>query len=299
MGLGRCVLLAGACSAGLVLGGCVAQPGNYGAAGGYAAPGYAAPGQPGDGAPGYGYGYPGAGAQGYGYAAGPAPGQPYVGPDGLTYVDGVPVGAADGEQVGYVYVGGLGGWGYYDHDRRWHGAPDGLRDRLERSHPGGRGLPPDAYNRRFDRPAPGRGGVERTSFGQPGEHGPAPGRGFFPGGNPGSPGAPGAPGQVFRGQGPGEVRAPGPGPSGGGAEQANPGQPGERGPGPGRGFFPGGGPGGPGGPGAPGQVFRGQGPGEVRPPGPEGQRPVVQARPPAPRPAPPPPPRCAPGQARC
>ena len=182
--VGRRACLVAACSGAALLAGCVSQPGGYGTAGGgYAAPGYAAQGYAtqgygtqgyatqGYGTQGYapqaqpgvaGYGYPGD-AQGYGspaggYVAGPPPGQPYVGPDGLTYVDGVPVDEIGGEQVPLVFVVEQGGWGYYDRGRGWHGARPELRERLERSHPEGRGLPP---------PGGGRGPFGRRDAGGP------------------------------------------------------------------------------------------------------------------------------------
>lgn len=114
------------------------DPADGGQAGGYAPP------QP---PPVYGY-------LGGGSPADPGPGQPIVGPDGLTYVDGVPIGLLEGEAVPLLFVGEQGGWGYYDRGRQWHDAPPDVRDRLERSHPGGRGLPPvGVARRRSDRPA--------------------------------------------------------------------------------------------------------------------------------------------------
>jgi hypothetical protein len=307
---GRRVLLAGACLGGLLLAGCVSSSGSdYGAAGGgYPAPGYAVQGQPGVAAPGYGYpggtgqgyGYPPAEAPGYGYAAGPPQGQSYVGPDGLSYVDSVPVGVVEGEQVPFVFVGGLGGWGYYDRERRWRGAPPEVRERLEQSHPGGRGLPPPyAERQHFERqdrarpedrpflgdrpggpdrggPGPGREGdrsqVERRALDRPVDRG--PGLGFQPGG-----GRPeGGPDRFRPGGEPGRAGMENAGRPGGG-EQA-----GRR-----EGMF--------GGPGGQGQGRPGPGA-----PGPGGQPQGGQGRPatPPPKPAPPPAPRgCPPGQARC
>lgn len=328
---GRCVLLAGACSGVLLLGGCVpSSDGDSGAAGyGYS------------GVAGQGYGYPAAGgAQGYpgveapGYGSGPPPGGPYAGPDGLSYVEGVPVGAFEGEQVPLVFVGGLGGWGYYDRERGWHGAPPELRERLERAHPGGRGLPPpEAYRSRFDRADPDRaagrpfvrdglGGPEHRVGDEPGT-GPERERVFRGGVERGGPDRPAdrGPGFGFGPPGGGLERGrPGGGrPDGRGADRfrSGAGEPGRFGPGEGR---PGMGeqaagrrdgvPGGLAGQAHPGAVqgFGNQGPGGQGPgrpglggPGPEGPRPGSQGRPVAPpRPAPSPPPRaCAPGQARC
>ena len=131
------------------------------------------------------------------YEPGPPPGQAYVGPDGLTYVDGYPVDVIDNQQVELVFVPTLGGWGYYDGGRRWRGAPPDMRDRLDRYHPRGEGLPPPG---RFDRgPGPGRG------------PGPAMGgRPGFGGGPPGGPAHPGYPGPGYPGPG---RRNPGPGPA--------------------------------------------------------------------------------------
>ncbi len=100
-------------------------------------------------------------APGYAAYPPPAPGQPYVGPDGLTYVDGYPVTEYDGAPVPFVFLPELG-WGYYDNGHRWHGAPPELRDRLERAHPGGRGLPPARPGPAAapPRPAPAQGRQE-------------------------------------------------------------------------------------------------------------------------------------------
>ncbi len=125
-------------AAGLALSGCVAVP-------------------PGAAPPGY-YPAPVAAAPAYPYQAGPAPGQPYVGPDGMTYVDGYPVELIDGAQVSLAFDPALGGWGYYDRGRRWRPAPPELRGRLEQFHPGGRGLPPPGVMRAGGRPGPARPG---------------------------------------------------------------------------------------------------------------------------------------------
>jgi hypothetical protein len=109
------------CSAGLLLGGCVVQqpqpaiPFSFGA---YSAPGYSFA----------GYDDPG--------------GQLFVGPDGLTYVNGEPVTMLDGEPLPIFYDPGLGGWGYFDQGHHFHHTPPEMRDRLNRFHPEGRGLPP-------------------------------------------------------------------------------------------------------------------------------------------------------------
>ena len=80
-------------------------------------------------------------APGYPAPAYPAPpGQPYLGPDGLTYVNGAPVYYAYGSYLPLVFIAGLG-WGYYGPDHRWFGAPVPLRARLDHFYPDGRGFP--------------------------------------------------------------------------------------------------------------------------------------------------------------
>ncbi|HEY3849214.1 MAG TPA: hypothetical protein VGL95_19100, partial [Acetobacteraceae bacterium] len=61
------------------------------------------------------------------------------GVDGVTYVGGVPEAVIDGEPE-FLYYGGDAGWGYYDHDHRWRGAPDRFRRHLDRFHADGHGL---------------------------------------------------------------------------------------------------------------------------------------------------------------
>ncbi len=137
-----------------------------------------------------------------GPVAAPAPsGQAYVGEDGLTYVDGYPVDTVDGEQVYVVFVPALG-WGFYDRAGGFHRASPVVVARLERSHPGGRGLPPGGP----------RGAV--ASGGRPGPGG-RPMAGAPPGGRPGfapsfAPGfAQGAPaGRPLPGQAPGRPGGP-------------------------------------------------------------------------------------------
>lgn len=184
-------------SAGLLLSGCVPPPQPYGNP---YAPAYAQP-------------------QG-------GPGQPYVGPDGLTYVDGYPVDTIDGYQAAYVFVPALGGWGYYDGGHHWRGAPPGMRERLERFHPGGRGIPPGEFHG-GGRPGPGYGGggFQGRPGGYPdrqggfqGRPGPGPGPGGFQGrpgfggAPPGQPGPGGPPGRPGPG-GPPQARPPGPPPA--------------------------------------------------------------------------------------
>ena len=118
-------------------------------------------------------------------------GQPYVGPDGVTYVDGYPVYLVDGEEMAMVYDPTLG-WGYYDGLHRWHGAPRDLRARLDHFHPGGRGLPPPGARAASFRPgsAPGGQAPRQGVFGAfmggltSGLPGHAPAR-TTPGGKPG------------------------------------------------------------------------------------------------------------------
>ncbi len=108
-------------SAGLMLSGCVVQqpqpttPFSFGA---YSAPGYSFTGfdGPGD--------------------------QLFLGPDGLTYVNGEPVTMLDGDPAPIFYDAGLGGWGYFDRVHHFPRTPPEMRDRLNRFHPEGRGLPP-------------------------------------------------------------------------------------------------------------------------------------------------------------
>jgi hypothetical protein len=141
---------------------------------------------------------------GYGYVAA-APGQPYGDPGDFGYVDGYPVDTIGGEQVALVFVPALGGWGYYDGGHRWRPAPPGYRERLERFHPGGRGVPPPGGFR--GGPGPGFGGGPRPGFAnEPGRPGPGPGYGGPPG-RPGYAGPP--PGRP--GPGPGYGGPPGPG----------------------------------------------------------------------------------------
>ena len=129
-----------------------ADPG-YGAQPGYPAqPGYlppAPPGYPPPLPPGYppplppGYPPP---ATAYAVPAVP-PGQPYTGPDGLTYVNGSPVYFVGGAYQPLVFVAGFG-WGYYGFGHRFFPAPGPVRARLDRFYPGGRGFPGRGYGDR-------------------------------------------------------------------------------------------------------------------------------------------------------
>ena len=112
-----------------------------------------------------------------------APAPAYVGEDGLTYVDGYPVDYVDGQQVYLSFVPALG-WGFYDAGGRFRRAPPGMVGRLERFHPGGRGLPPGGP-RGF---VPGGGrpfAGARPGIGAPPGAGGPPGRPVFGGPRPG------------------------------------------------------------------------------------------------------------------
>lgn len=78
---------------------------------------------------------------GYAVPVAPAvvPGQPYLGPDGLTYVNGVPVYYDDGSYYPLAFVAELG-WGDYGFGNRWYGAPEPLLVQLNRFYPGGHGF---------------------------------------------------------------------------------------------------------------------------------------------------------------
>jgi endonuclease YncB( thermonuclease family) len=62
------------------------------------------------------------------------------GTDGISYVGRTPMAVIGGAPVVLAFGAGLG-WGYYDHQRRWHAAPGAYRAHLEHFHPDGRGLP--------------------------------------------------------------------------------------------------------------------------------------------------------------
>jgi hypothetical protein len=143
--------------------------------------------QPGYGSPGYGYGY---GAPAYG-----SPGyDPY---SSYSYDNGEPAVIDGGVSVPLVLFGGE--WGYYDHDRHFHRAPDGVSRDIENRRAFGNGRPvPGSFN-----PGPPGGGGQQPWHGQP--NGSAA---FHPGGPP--PGQPlgQPPGQPLRqplGQPPGQI----------------------------------------------------------------------------------------------
>ncbi len=113
---------------------------------GYAQPGYAQPEYPPTAyapqeyAP-QGYAAPGYPPQGY-----PQPGyDPYAGYPGYSYNDGAPVFYDSGAAVPLVFFGG--GWGYYDHDRQWHRAPEGISRDLSARRDGGGDFHPNGPGR--------------------------------------------------------------------------------------------------------------------------------------------------------
>lgn len=103
--------------------------------------------QPGYGSPGYGYGY---GAPAYG-----SPGyDPY---SSYSYDNGEPAIVEGGVSVPLVLFGGE--WGYYDHDRHFHRAPDSVSRDIENRRAFGNGRPiPGSFN-------PGPPGGEDSSPG--------------------------------------------------------------------------------------------------------------------------------------
>ena len=121
----------------LPVGGCYLPPATpeYG----YAQPGYAAP----------GYDQPGYEQQGYEQPAYPQGAyDPYAGYPGYSYNNGAPVIVESGVPTPLVFFGGE--WGFYDHDRHWHRAPDHVSRDLD-SRRGGGGPPnpgprPDSFH---------------------------------------------------------------------------------------------------------------------------------------------------------
>nr|WP_294503254.1 hypothetical protein [uncultured Rhodopila sp.] len=112
-------------------------------------------------APAYGYAAPGYPAPGYqqpGYAPDPyaVQAQPGYGYDG-----GAPVIVEGGAAVPLVLFGSE--WGYYDHERHWHRAPDQYQHQGWGGHPGAPpphydGRPPQAYEGHPPPPGAGRYG---------------------------------------------------------------------------------------------------------------------------------------------
>jgi hypothetical protein len=137
-----------------------------------------APADPGYAQPGYGYGQPGYAQPGYpppGYPAGGYAPSPYdqgapVYP-GYSYNGGEPTYVDGGVSVPLVFFGGE--WGFYDHERHWHHAPDRVSHDLEAHRAGGGQFHPNAVPRGESnfQPRPGQPGGQpdgRAVF-RPGE----------------------------------------------------------------------------------------------------------------------------------
>ena len=72
-------------------------------------------------------------------SANPPPGVPApLEPGGIAVLGGQPTAIIDGEQAFFVFGGAALGWGYWDHLRHWHGAPDRYANELARLRPFGR-----------------------------------------------------------------------------------------------------------------------------------------------------------------
>src|SRR5271165_5286385 len=82
--------------------------------------------------------YPSAGYSQPGYPG--AYPQPDYGYPGFAYYDDSPTLFVEGAAVPLIFFGG--GWGYYDHERRWHRAPEGVERHLSQRFPGGAGYRP-------------------------------------------------------------------------------------------------------------------------------------------------------------
>ena len=117
-----------------------------------------------------------------------------VSQEGFSIVDGQPTMLVEGAPVFMVFAGAAG-WGYWDHYRSWHGAPERFANRLEMIHPHGEGLrgwsnPGIRQAMATARPGEfGRGvgvfGGRQPEFGHPGGFGgPRPGFGLPPLGGP-------------------------------------------------------------------------------------------------------------------
>ena len=130
---------------------------------------------------GYGYGYPQPG-----YPGGESMDQ------GYSYIDGSPTMVVEGAPVPLIFFGGA--WGYYDGERRWHRAPEGVDRRLSQRFPGGAGYRPwgggpgrpEGFRQEGMRPEGFRPEGMRPNQGQPWQGRPDVGRagGYPPGGNP-------------------------------------------------------------------------------------------------------------------
>lgn len=113
----------------LPLAGCYAPPAGPGY--GYSQPAYPQPGYPG---PEYPTGYTADGYAAPGYAPGPYESDAGIYP-GYSYNGGQPTYIDGGIAMPLVLFGGE--WGYYDHERHWHHAPDRISRDLETRHAGG------------------------------------------------------------------------------------------------------------------------------------------------------------------
>jgi hypothetical protein len=140
----------------LPLAGCVVPPGP-GPYGGYPQPGYPGP-----------------------YA------QQDLGYPGYAYNDGSPTLVVEGVTWPLIFYGG--GWGYWDGEHRWHGAPGRVGNWLSERHPGGVGYRPYGGGE-FGHPVGlrpgGFGGYPPPGGGRVGP-GPGPGPGGFRSPPPGS-----------------------------------------------------------------------------------------------------------------
>jgi hypothetical protein len=110
------------------------------------------------------------GAAGYGTPAYASPGYPpgYDPYSSYNYDNGAPMIVEGGVSVPLVLFGGE--WGYYDHDRHFHRAPDNVRRDIESHRASGNFRP---------NPGPSGGGGPQPWHGQPGGQ-----AGFHPGGPP-------------------------------------------------------------------------------------------------------------------
>lgn len=105
------------------------------------------------------------------------------GVDGISYVGGAPVAVVDGQSVFLVYSDGPG-WGYYDHNHNWRGAPERYQNHMEHFHPGGHGLRGHDGSGRREGPA-GRDNAMRHEDGLHRDAGPRRDETMHPGGHPG------------------------------------------------------------------------------------------------------------------
>jgi hypothetical protein len=138
----------------LPLGGCYLPPATP--AYGYAQPGY---GQPVYGQEVYeqqAYGQPAYGQPEYAQPGYPPGGYvPYAGDPGYSYNNGAPVIIESGVPTPLVFFGGQ--WGFYDHDRHWHHAPDHVSHDLDAHRTGGQFHPNGGPGPSFHDGHPGNG----------------------------------------------------------------------------------------------------------------------------------------------